>query len=307
MFPIPCEWQVKLLHGLGECRRQFRHWPSSQIQPEKTLNEVVLEEYWNQKHIFKNMCIFKIYTMYIYIYSTVERHYIKHGHTLQSYRSSSFPIASHSPGTLFLNASIRLRKIACTSCKYQILTIKILCSSHPRLSSVPSQWPLPKTSGFGFSHHAVCCFPVTFDLTRGPLTGSNLVRKFFSMQFRAEGILQARLARTEKGMKSKSMEEENRRKDGGFPNPWRGADYFHHFGVTGIAPGIALKPWIPLSSPCFEPSISTACLAVKKPRETKDQGSGRTKERQQKRREGERDGWQRRVASDPQPSTRIPP
>ena len=146
---------------------------------------------------------------------------MKHGHTLQRYRSSSFPIPSHSSGTLFLNASIRLRKIARTSHKYQILTIKSLYSFHPRLSSVPSQWPLPfpRASGFGFSHHAVCCSTATFDLTRGPLTGSNLVRKFFSMQFRAEGILQARLVRTEKGMKSKSMEEENRRKDGGFPNP----------------------------------------------------------------------------------------
>ena len=50
------------------------------------------------------------------------------------------------------------------------------------------------------------------------LTGSNLARKLFSMQFRPEGILQAWLVGTEKGVKSKSMEEENRRKDGGFPN-----------------------------------------------------------------------------------------
>ena len=69
------------------------------------------------------------------ICATVERHYMKHGHTLQRYRPSSFPIPSHSPGTLFLNASIRLRKIARTSHKYQILTIKILCSFHPRLKT----------------------------------------------------------------------------------------------------------------------------------------------------------------------------
>ena len=51
------------------------------------------------------------------ICATVERHYIKYGHTLDRYRSSIFPIASHSPGTLFLNASIRLRKIARTKIK----------------------------------------------------------------------------------------------------------------------------------------------------------------------------------------------
>ena len=47
-----------------------------------------------------------------FICATVERHYIQYGHTLHRYRSSIFPIASHSPGALFLNASIRLRKIA---------------------------------------------------------------------------------------------------------------------------------------------------------------------------------------------------
>ena len=35
----------------------------------------------------------------ILICATVKRHYIKYGHTLHRYRSSSFPIASHSPGT----------------------------------------------------------------------------------------------------------------------------------------------------------------------------------------------------------------
>ena len=52
--------------------------------------------------------------------------------------------------------------------KDQILKIKILRSFHPRLASVPSQCPLtfPSMSGFGFSHHAVCCFPVTCDSRR---------------------------------------------------------------------------------------------------------------------------------------------
>ena len=60
---------------------------------------------------------------------------IKYCHTPYRYLCSRSPIASHSPGTLFLNASIRL--------------------------------PFPTTSGFGFSHQAVCCFPVTFDSTVG--------------------------------------------------------------------------------------------------------------------------------------------
>ena len=50
-------------------------------------------------------------------------------------------------------------------------------------------------------------------------------------------------------MKKKSMEEENRRKDGGCnaTHDRERAIYFHHFGVslwvlTGFALGIALKP-----------------------------------------------------------------
>ena len=88
------------------------------------------------------------------------------------------------------------------------------------------------------------------------------------------------------------------------------------FTIWGYRSGYRrVSPWVSLwslESP-FPPRAWTFhfhCLCYcKKPRKTKDQGSGRNKERQQKRGEGERDGWQRSraMASDPQPSTRIPP
>ena len=88
---------------------------------------------------------------------------------------------------------------------------------------MPSQWPLtfPRMSGFGFFHHAVCCFPVTCDSAIPGgwlLTGSNLARKLFSMQFRPEGILQARAGRDRERNEEQINGEENRRKDDGFPN-----------------------------------------------------------------------------------------
>ena len=107
---------------------------------------------------------------------------------------------------------------------------------------MPSQWPLPfpTTSGFGFSHHAVCCFPVTFVSRR--LAAHRLEScKFFSMQCRAEGILQARLVRTENGRKQK--------KGWQLPQPMRSGLFspFWGFalGIDGHRPGYrseALSP-----------------------------------------------------------------
>ena len=166
------------------------------------------------------MCthIYNIYNVNIYIYrATVERHYIKHGHTLQSYRSSSFPIASHSPGTLFLNASIRLRKIARTSHKYQILTIKILCSSKTFFRALAVAFALSKDEWLRLFTPCCLLFPRNLRLDE---RAAHRLESCKKVLFDAVSwYFTARLARTEKGMKSKSMEEENRRKDGGFPNP----------------------------------------------------------------------------------------
>lgn len=123
-----------------------------------------------------------------------------------------------------------------------------------------------------------------------------------------------RAARQERERHEEQINEGRKQKKGCWiPQPLTGSELFSPF--SGIALGIdgyrfgyrseALNPPLPM----LEPSISTACAAVKKPRKTKDPGSGRRKERQQRRREGQRDGRQksRAVASDPQPPTRIPP
>ena len=79
------------------------------------------------------------------------------------------------------------------------------------------------------------------------------------------------------------------------PQRMTGAGYFHHFGVslwvsTGIALGIALKPWIPLSSPCLNLPFSTACVAVRNPVRRRTKRVEETKKGSKKgERERERD------------------
>ena len=149
-------------------------------------------------------------------------------------------------------------------------------------------------SGFGFSHHAVCCFPVTFGSRR-------------LAAHRLESVSSWRYFTSAAGSDRERSEEQinggRKQKGWWLPQRMTGSGLFSPFwgialGIDGYRPGYRSEALNPSFLPVLEPSI-----CFKKPRKTKDQGSGRNKARQQKRREGERDGWQRSraVASEPQP------
>ena len=216
--------------------------------------------------------------------------YIKYGHTLHRYRSSIFPIASHSPGTHFLNASIRLRKIARTKIKQSLFFSSKTC-----FRALAVAFDLAKDEWLRL--FAPCCLLLPRNL-RLQETGCSPARILQESSFRCSFVLKIFYKRGWSGQRKEWRANQWRKK-----TEERMVASPTHDGERAIFTILGYRSG-------YRRAIHFHCLCCfKKPRKTKDQGSGRNKERQQKRREGERDGWQRSraVASEPQPSTRIPP
>ena len=158
----------------------------------------------------------------------------------------------------------------------------------PRSDTSPFQ-----LTDFGFSHHAVCCFPKTSPPGGWPLASSNLVRKVFSMRSWAEGILQAWPVRrqcTKHRRRASECRKNTEERMVDSPTHHGERATFSIFGYCPITAGIALKPRTSLSfSRLTLPFPLLVLLSRKTVRQWAKGGEDQKKESKKGERERERD------------------